>query len=239
MRLQRCILLVVIALFSAYNLSAQLRTNRNRISLSERLRDTRIDISTGLMTSPLADISQYTKTKNNLQIVFGIDPRVDAKFPTGWSYGVYAKYLSLAPSSSIYYFAMDEEGSSDYYTLEYGNMQMFVYGVYYGYEMLVNKGFKFAPRIGFNNTLISRPVVLNDPSSSYDGYEFDEGGFYFDANLGFEARMSLSAGFGFFLDYAYHYLIETAGNGDVTFGRSLKYYDMTVGIYFNLGRDTW
>lgn len=239
MRLPKVVLLLVVFAFSTFSLDAQLRTNRNRVSLKERLRDTRIDIATGLMTSPLSDISQYSKTKNNLQIVFGIDPRVDAKFPTGWSYGVSIKYLSLAPSSSIYYFALDEENSTDYYTLEYGNMQMFTYGVYYGYEMLVNKGFKFAPRIGFNQSLISRPVTLNDPSSSYDGFVFDEGGFYFDANLGFEARMSLSSGFGFFLDYAYHYLIETAGNGDVTFGRSLRYYDMTVGIYFNLGPDTW
>lgn len=192
------------------------------------------------MTQAFADLSLYSNAKLNYKIVVGIDPRVDDKYKSAWAYGTVFQMIRLEPSSPVYYFQESNgNGNPSYSTIEYGDLFIYNYGLYLGYEMLLSKGFIVTPLFGFNSNMMSYSVKyqdINDRSSSQTYYG---GGFYFDANIGFETRLKITPGFGLVLDYAYHYLIETSQDGQVTGGVSLKYYDMTAGIYFNLGPDTW
>lgn len=240
MRLKHFVLLTLLSTLFVNTADAQFWRRNNGMTFGEYIKDVRIDVSTGLMTEALADISLYSSAKRNYKVVFGIDPRVDNKYKTGWVYGTVYQYIELEPSSPLYYFPeTNSAGNSSFYSVEYGNMQIMNFGLYFGYEMLLNKGFIATPKLGFNNALTGYQINVSDVDNPNSITEYYGGGYYFDASLGFETRLKLTSGFGLMMDYQYHYLIETAPDGQVTGGTSLKYYDMTVGIYFNLGPDTW
>lgn len=240
MKLKHLFLVVSLSCLWITQANAQFWRRDNRMSFGEMIRDVRIDVSTGLMTEALADISLYNKAKRNYSLTVGIDPRVDNKYKTGWVYGTVFQYIELEPSSPLYYFSeTNQAGNPSFYSVEYGNMHIINIGLYYGYEMLLNKGFILTPKISFNETITGYQINVSDIDNPNSISEYYGGGHYFDASLGFETRLKLTPGFGLMLDYQYHYLIETAPNGQVTGGLSLKYYDMNVGFYFNLGPDTW
>tara|TARA_R110001592_G_scaffold363221_1_gene681582 strand:- start:11406 stop:12128 length:723 start_codon:yes stop_codon:yes gene_type:complete len=240
MKLKHFFLSIAISCFCVGQADAQFWSDGRRISFSDLIADVRVDVSTGMMTKAVADISQYSKTKRNYKVVFGIDPRVDNKYKSGWLYGSIFQYIELEPGSPSYFFSQpNSNGNDSYYSVEFSNLHIFSQGVYYGYEMLMNKDFILTPTMGGANTIMYGEVTEYDINNPMRSDIYYVGGYYFDINAGFEARYKLSSGFGLKMDYVYHYLIETAGNGQVTFGRSKRFYDMTIGIYFNLGPDKW